>query len=162
VLANPVMVAPYDNLAGDQQRVSMDQWSGYPAARDRLLRAIAQSAPNRTVVLTGDIHANWVNELRTDFRRAERAPVAAEFVGTSISSGGDGSSESVLSTPAIRAENPHVKWQQSRRGYMRCTVGADAWTTEYRTVPYVTRPDAPLETPTRWRVTRGRPGIEQA
>ena len=161
VLANPIMVAPYDNLAGDQQRVSMDQWSGYPAARDRLLRTVAQSAPNRTVVLTGDIHANWVNELRTDFRRAERAPVAAEFVGTSISSGGDGSSESVLSTPAIRAENPHVKWQQSRRGYMRCTVDADAWTTEYRTVAYVSRPDAPLETPTRWRVTRGRPGIEQ-
>jgi alkaline phosphatase D len=44
---------------------------------------------------------------------------------------------------------------------MRCTVDADAWTTEYRTVAYVTRPDAPIETPTRWRVTRGRAGIER-
>ena len=161
VLANPVMLAPYDSLAGDQQSVSMDQWSGYPAARSRLLDAIARSAPNRTVVLTGDIHTNWVNELRTDFRRAERPSISAEFVGTSISSGGDGSDTTALATAELRAENPHVKWQQNRRGYMRCTVDADAWTTEYRTVAYVSRPDAPLETPTRWRVTRGRAGIER-
>jgi alkaline phosphatase D len=161
VLANPVMLAPYDNLAGDQQRVSMDQWSGYPAAQARLLNAIARSAPNRTVVVTGDIHSNWVNELRTDFRRAERPSIAAEFVGTSISSGGDGSDTTALSTAEARAENPHVKWQQNRRGYMRCTVDGDAWTTEYRTVAYVSRPDAPVETPTRWRVTRGRAGIER-
>jgi alkaline phosphatase D len=161
VLANPVMLAPYDNLAGDQQRVSMDQWSGYPAAQARLLNAIARSAPNRTVVVTGDIHSNWVNELRTDFRRAERPSIAAEFVGTSISSGGDGSDTTALSTAEARAENPHVKWQQNRRGYMRCTVDGDAWATEYRTVAYVSRPDAPVETPTRWRVTRGRAGIER-
>jgi alkaline phosphatase D len=161
VLANPVMLAPYDDLAGDQQRVSMDQWSGFPAARTRLLNAIATSAPNRTVVLTGDIHTNWVNELRPDFRRAERPAIAAEFVGTSISSGGDGSDTTVLSTPERRAENPLVKWQQNRRGYMRCTVDADTWTTEYRTVAYVSRPDAPVETPTTWRVTRGRSGIER-
>jgi hypothetical protein len=110
VLANPVMIAPYDNLAGDQERVSMDQWSGYPAARSRLLESIAQRAPNRTVVLTGDIHTNWVNELRTDFRRVERPSIAAEFVGTSISSGGDGNDETVLSTPEIRAE----RMKQSR------------------------------------------------
>jgi alkaline phosphatase D len=139
----------------------MDQWSGYPTARARLLDGIAQGAPNRTVVLTGDIHTNWVNELRTDFRRTERPSIAAEFVGTSISSGGDGSDISVLSTPETRAENPHIKWQQNRRGYMRCTVEADAWTTEFRTVAFVSKPDAPIETPSRWRVARGRAGIEQ-
>jgi len=160
VLANQIMVAPYDELAGDQRSVSMDQWSGYPAARTRLLDSIARSASNRTVVLTGDIHTNWVNELRPDFRRAERPSIAAEFVGTSISSGGDGSETTVLSKPETRADNPHVKWQQNRRGYMRCTVEADAWTTEFRTVAYVSRPDAPIETPSRWRVTRGRSGIE--
>jgi alkaline phosphatase D len=161
VLANQIMVGPWDDLAGDQQRVSMDQWSGYPAARARLLETIARTAPNRTVVLTGDIHSSWVNELRTDFRRPERPAIAAEFVATSISSGGDGTGTTVLSTPEVRAENPHIKWQQNRRGYMRCTVDADSWTTEFRTVAYVTRPDAPLETATRWRVTRGRPGIAQ-
>jgi alkaline phosphatase D len=161
VLANQVMVAPYDTVGGGPQRVSMDKWSGYPAARARLLDSIAQSAPNQTVVLTGDIHTNWVNELRTDFRRAERPAIGAEFVGTSISSGGDGNDETVLSTAEMRADNPHIKWQQNRRGYMKCTVDGAAWTTEFRTVPFVTKPDAPVDTSSRWRVTRGKAGIER-
>ena len=111
-----------------------------------------EATTRQNVYATGDIHTNWVNELRTDFRRPERPSIAAEFVGTSISSGGDGNDDSVLSTPEVRAENPHIKWQQNRRGYMRCTVDGDAWTTEFRTVAYVSRPDAPIETPSRWRV----------
>src|SRR5690606_9938492 len=63
VLAQQVMVAPFDNVAGDARNLSMDQWSGYPAARERLMRTIAERAPNRTIVLAGDIHSNWVNEL---------------------------------------------------------------------------------------------------
>ena len=161
VLANQVMVAPYDSMEGNGQRVSMDQWSGYPAARDRLLRSIAQRAPNRTVVLTGDIHSNWVNELRTDFRRPEQSTIAAEFVGTSISSGGDGEESTILATPAERADNPHIKWHHNRRGYIKCAVDANSWTAEYRSVAFVSRPGALLETPARWRLTRGRAGIER-
>jgi alkaline phosphatase D len=158
VLANQVMMAPNDTETGPATRVSMDQWSGYPAARDRLLRAIADRAANRTVVLTGDIHSHWVNELHADFSRPDRPVVAAEFVGTSISSGGDGNASPGDSQSA---RNPHVKWFANRRGYISCSVEPGAWTAEYRTVPFVTRPNAPLETPTRWRVTHGRAGIER-
>jgi len=84
--------------------------------------------------------------------------VAAEFVGTSISSGGDGNASPGDSQSA---RNPHVKWFANRRGYISCRVEPGAWIAEYRTVPFVTRPDAPLETPTRWRVTHGRAGIER-
>jgi len=124
-----------------------------------MLNAVATHAPNRTVVITGDIHSNWVNELHDGFSRPDKRVVAAEFVGTSISSGGDGSDVNRATGP-VGAENPHVKWQNSRRGYITCNVTPDAWTTEYRVVPFITRPDAPLQTPTRWRVTRTRPGIE--
>jgi alkaline phosphatase D len=158
VLSNQVMVAPNDTDPGPGTRVSMDQWSGYPAARDRLLRTIAERAPNRTVVLTGDIHTHWVNELHTDFARPDRPVVAAEFVGTSISSGGDGTA---APNDSQSGRNPHVKWFANRRGYISCTVDATAWTADYRTLPFVTRPDAPVETPSRWRVTRGKPGIER-
>jgi alkaline phosphatase D len=158
VLANQVMVAPNDTDPGPGTRVSMDQWSGYPAARDRLLRSVAERAANRTVVLTGDIHTHWVNELHADFSRPDRPVVAAEFVGTSISSGGDGSA---APGDSQSTRNPHVKWFANRRGYIACSVDPAAWTAEYRTVPFISRPDAPLETPTRWRVTHGRPGIER-
>jgi alkaline phosphatase D len=160
VLANQVMVAPFDAMPGDGARVSMDQWSGYPVARDRLLGTIAAKAPNRTVVVTGDIHSHWVNELRSSFSTPGAPTIAAEFVGTSISSGGDGTDRNAASGPSA-ADNPHLKWQNSRRGYVSCTVTPDQWTAEYRTVPYVTRLDAPIETPTRWRVVNGKPGIEQ-
>jgi alkaline phosphatase D len=161
VLAQQVMVAPFDFRTGPEEQVSMDQWSGYPAARDRLLGTIAERAPNRTVVLTGDIHSAWVNELRADFGRPDAPVVAAEFVGTSIASGGDGADRSGGVTDATMAENPHLRWQNARRGYLSCQVTAEAWHTDYRVVPFVTRPGAPVETASRWRVAHGLAGIEQ-
>lgn len=160
VLANQVMMAPYDADPTDAVSVSMDQWSGYPVARDRLLNALAKRAPNRTVVITGDIHSNWVNELHSDFSRPDRPTIGAEFVATSISSGGDGSATLPATAKAALAANPHVKWHNRQRGYVSCTIDADTWHTEFRTVPYVTKPGAPIETPSKWRVTHGKAGID--
>ncbi len=160
--------ATIDYLAGADRGLSMDSWTGYPAARARMVRAIAQHAPNRTVVITGDNHANWVHEIRGSgpagvsvASAASGATVAAEFVGTSISSGGDGSERSTSVPDSVLSENPTIKWQNNRRGYVVCEVTPDAWRTEFRTVPFVTRPDAPVETPTKWRLTHGRAGVER-
>jgi alkaline phosphatase D len=124
-----------------------------------LLKTIAERARNSTVVLSGDIHANWVNELHSSFDRRDRPVVAAEFVGTSITSGGDGS-EQFTGFDAQRAENPHVKWHNNRRGYVTCRVTPTEWRTDFRTVDYVSRPGAPVKTASSWRVERGKPGIE--
>ncbi len=161
VLAQQVMMAPFD--ADPEQGVvtSVDQWSGYPVARDRLLSAIAGTAPGRTVVITGDIHSNWVNDLRSGFQRPDRPVVATEFVGTSISSAGDGQEQPERVTLAL-PDNPHLHWQNSRRGYVRCRVTPTDWTTHYRTVDYVSRPGAALNTPTMWRCEYGRPGVQRA
>jgi alkaline phosphatase D len=161
VLANQIMVAPFDEEPGAEVRLPMDHWSGYPAARDRLLRAVAERAPNRTVVITGDIHSNWVNELRSSFSAPGAPTVAAEFVGTSISSGGDGAERVGIVNERTLAENAHLKWHNARRGYVSCTVTPDRWRTEYRVVPFVSKPDAPVETASRWRLTRGRAGVER-
>lgn len=158
VLAQQVMVAPYDSELGAQQRVSMDAWSGYPAARERLLGLLAERAPNRNVVLTGDIHSNWVNELHAGFDRPGRPVIGAEFVSTSISSGGDGEA-AWQGVPEAMGENPHLKWHTARRGYVLHDVGAQAWQATYREVPYVSRPGAPVTTASAWRVEHGRAGI---
>ncbi|HLA91545.1 MAG TPA: alkaline phosphatase D family protein [Gemmatimonadaceae bacterium] len=162
VIAQQVMMAPFDDTPGEQVRSHMDAWGGYPVARDRLLGAIAQRAPNRTVVLSGDIHSNWVNELRAGFTRPGAPAVAAEFVGTSISSGGDGADRSQNVNERTMPENPHLKWQNARRGYVTCAVTPDEWRADYRTVPFVSRPGAPVETASAWVVRRGRAGIERA
>ncbi len=162
VLANQVMMAPYDSTPDDVTTASMDQWSGYPVARDRLLKAIGDAAPNRTIVITGDIHSNWVNEIHSDFSRPGKPVVAAEFVATSISSGGDGSAVLSPGARASIADNPHVKWHNRQRGYVSCTVNESQWISDYRVVPFVSRPGAPIETASRWIVTRGRSGVQKA
>lgn len=141
---------------------SMDQWSGYPAARERLLDAIAQRAANRTVVLTGDIRTNWANELASGFSTPGRPTIAAEFVATSISSGGDDSATLSAAAQASLAENPHAKWHNRQRGYLTCAVDESSWTTDFRVVPFVRKPDAPIATASRWLVRHGRPGIQRA
>ena len=161
VLAQQIMMTPFDNEPGEVSAFSMDTWSGYPAARERLMRSIAERAPNRTVVLTGDIHSHWANELHRDFAPREGAGIGAEFVATSVTSGGDGGETAPWVNDRNLAENPQVRFHSGRRGYMTCTVDSEAWTTEYRTVPYVSRLGAPIETPARFRVVNGQPGLQR-
>jgi alkaline phosphatase D len=85
---------------------------------------------------------------------------AGVFVGTSISSGGDGNDNNVASGP-LAGDNPHLKWQNGRRGYVSCVVSPEEWRAEYRTVELVSKPDAPVSTPTKWIVRNGVAGIER-
>ena len=159
VLVNQIRIAPFDNAPGADRRVSMDQWSGYPVALERLSRALATHSQNRAVAISGDIHSNWVHELRGSYDRPGAPIVGAEFVGTSISSGGDGQEAGSSWNDKTRAENPDAKWHNARRGYVVCEFAAKETRAIYRTVPFVSKPDAPIETASSWRVEFGRPGI---
>lgn len=156
VLAQQVMMARVDRAPGEAVELSMDQWSGYEYERRRLLRHLRDRSIRNPVVLTGDIHSNWANELAVEAGPAPAENVAVEFVGTSISSGGDG-----LAVPkwaeSAQAENPFVKFVNQERGYVRCEVTPEHWTTDYRTVPYVSRPGAPIQTRATFVVDSGRP-----
>ncbi len=63
--------------------ITVDQWDGYRSERAEILSAIA--GVDNVVVLTGDLHATYVNELQVDFD-APGQPVAVEFVCPGISS----------------------------------------------------------------------------
>ena len=119
VLAQQVMVARADKTAGPAVHYSMDQWPGYEFERRRLLLHFADKKIKNPVVLTGDIHSDWANELIADFDQLDSRSVATEFVGTSISSGGDGS-DTPKARAHLTAENPFVKYFNSERGYVRC------------------------------------------
>ena len=117
----------------------MDQWPGYAHERMALMRFLAERRVPNPVVLTGDIHSNWVNDLRVDDRKPETPVVATEFVGTSISSGGNGKAE-VPDLERRLAENPCVRFLNAQRGYVRCTVTPGLWRSDYRVVEEVTSP----------------------
>jgi len=147
-------------MPGEQIRVAMDKWSGYPVARDRLLRTIGQAAPNRTVVLTGDIHSNWVNDLKPEFYKEDSPVVATEFVGSSITSGGDGS-DTRPTTETQLAENPHIRFYNGQRGYVRCSLKPDRWQTDYKVLATVAQPGAPVINRASFVVENGKPGAKR-
>lgn len=157
IIAQQVMMGQVDGVAGPEQQFSMDQWNGYAAARKRLLDFMRDRKPSNPVVLTGDIHTNWVSDLKPEFDREESPVVATEFVGTSISSGGDGA-DVRPNTQSILSENPHIKFFNAQRGYVKCSVTPERWRTEYRVLEKVSRPDEPITTRATFVVENGRPG----
>lgn len=161
VLAQQIMVARVDKTRGPEVTYSMDQWPGYEFERRRLLRHLHEARTSNPVVLTGDIHSNWANELIADFDQLDSRVVATEFVGTSISSGGDGAN-TPRANDQLLAENPFVKFHNAERGYVRCEVTPQRWRTDYRTVPFVSKAGAPLNTRASFVVESGRPQLQRA
>jgi alkaline phosphatase D len=161
VLAQQVMFARVDRLAGPGVAYSMDQWPGYEVERRRVLQYLHERKIVNPVVLSGDIHTHWANDLIADFAGLDSRIVASEFVGTSISSGGDG-----VAVPKdldkLLAENPFVKFHNAERGYLMCEVTPALWRTDFRTVPFVERPGAPLNTRATYVVESGMPGTRRA
>jgi alkaline phosphatase D len=135
--------------------VNMDQWDGYPAARDRLLTLLKEQEIDNAVVLTGDIHASGVATMHETLSDVETPVVATEFVTTAVSSGSQYSEsiDSVLKTflPSIK----HIHYAElTQRGYSRHTVTADAWRVDFRKVETVLEPDAPVETVASFELPR--------
>jgi alkaline phosphatase D len=161
VLPQQVMMARVDRTVGPEARFSMDQWPGYEAERRRILEFFGSRRPANPIVLTGDIHTNWVNDLTIDCGDPKSPTVGTEFVVTSISSGGDGT-DAPGNLAGLLAENPCVKFHNAQRGYVSCEVTPDRLRADYQVVPFVTKPGAPKTTRASFVVENGRPGAVTA
>jgi alkaline phosphatase D len=105
--------------------LNLDAWDGYPAERERLY-AVLRQAGARPIVLAGDSHAFWANELAD----ASGTRVAVEFGATSITSpppGLDSRIPGVRFTTVVTAQNPDVVYcDESRRGFVLLTLTPEA------------------------------------
>jgi alkaline phosphatase D len=158
VLAQQVLMAEVDLRAGSGRAWYSDAWVGYAADRARLLRFLQRRRPSNPVVLSGDIHSFFVNDLKLDNHR-EHAPVlATEFAGTSITSGAGKYGAFARHPP----EHPHIRFFESRlRGYTRCTLRPDSWRTDLRVVDSITDREARVRTLARFLVEDGHPGAHR-
>ncbi|MCA9035969.1 MAG: alkaline phosphatase D family protein [Planctomycetaceae bacterium] len=161
VLAQQVMMAPLNRGEGEDKRYSMDQWPGYDVSRRRLLNFFHERKIPNPVVLTGDIHLNWVNDLQLDFEDPNSPLVGTELVGTSMTSGGNGGN-SIPEYERAAAQNDFVRWYNSNRGYVSCELTPRTWTSYFRTTPFVDKPGAPIETKATFVIENGKPGAQQA
>lgn len=161
VLTQQVMMARVDLTPGEARTHSMDQWPGYEANRQRMMNFFEQQKSLNPIVITGDIHSNWVNNLQVNCDDEKSPVVGTEFVGTSISSGGDGI-DATRNTAEILRENPFIKYFNAQRGYVSCEVTPTTWVSRYQIVPTVTKPDSPVETRKTFIVEHDRPGAIEA
>ena len=161
VLAQQVMMARVERGDGVKREFSMDQWPGYDVSRTRLLKFIADRKISNPVVLTGDIHTNWVNDLKVDFDDPNSATVATEFVGTSMTSGGNGGKPIPKYERALEV-NEFVKWYNAERGYVSCTLTPTEWRSNFRVVPFVDKPDAPIIDRATFVIESGTAGAKPA
>ena len=133
-----------------------DGWDGYAPARRRLLATVAAKKVPGVVVLGGDVHSNYVADLRVDFDD-ERSPViASEFCGTSITSL-PGVAQARIDQ--AREYNPHLRYGRSdERGYMRFELDAKELRANLRVVERPVDPASGVVTAARFVVDAARPG----
>ncbi|SHE63983.1 alkaline phosphatase D [Fodinibius roseus] len=160
VLAQQVMMAQDDRQEGPGTAFGMDKWDGYAATRNRLFDVVKENDIDNMVVLTGDSHKNWVNDLKDDFSNPDSRTLGTEFMGTSITSGGNGTDFPGYAS-TILAENPHIKFYNAQRGYVRCSITPERWQTDFRVVPYVETKGADIRTRASFVVENGQPGAVQ-
>ncbi|MGH8129706.1 MAG: alkaline phosphatase D family protein, partial [Steroidobacteraceae bacterium] len=120
VIAQNVMMMTVAEGTPESPRHYSDAWAGYPPARERLLASIVKHRASNPVVLTGDIHSFWVNEIAS----AAGRPVAVELVTSSIAT-------STYDKSAVLPLNPGAKFHDGRHnGYVRCTLEREKLRTE--------------------------------
>jgi len=115
VLAQSIMFVTILESWNESPRIFTDAWAGYAPARERLLSALARHETANPVVLTGDIHSFWVNEVAN----AAGRPVGVEFVTSSIATSTSDRSQAL-------PLNPQVRFHEGQHsGYIRCELDHD-------------------------------------
>ena len=135
-----------------------DDWNGYPASRTRLLRHIHDARVANPLVVGGDIHSFWANDLKIDFDDPKSLVVATEFVGTSVSALGPS-----FDFAAALPENPHVRFfDKSVRGYTCADITRARTTVRFQAISDPRDPRAAMSTLRTFIVEAGRPGVVPA
>jgi alkaline phosphatase D len=159
VIAQDVLMAQVRVKQNNEYGFSTDDWDGYPAGRARLLKRIHDTQVANPVVLSGDIHSFWANDLKLDFDDPGSPIVATEFVGTSISSYGPPYEVIAQTLP----DNPHVHFFESReRGYVCVDLERAHMQARMRVVSDVKDPKATVSTLRTFAVEAGKPGVVAA
>ena len=117
---------------------NLDAWDGYPAARERLYASFRR-AGSQPLVLAGDSHAFWANNLADESGQ----PVGVEFGTSAISSPsvGDALPQMPIGDLLTQA-SPEVHFcDQRAKGYILLTLTPDRAIADYVAVSTILAPD---------------------
>ena len=147
-------------LPGTNERfLYADGWDAFPAARRRLMEAIAQPRVRDVVFLGGDVHRHVAANLRLNPLDPRSPIVASELVASSISSRG----LSELLTSAMRRRQPDLLHCRSdQRGYALLELTEQRLSCDFMATPHPVSADARFSVQARYTIERGRPGPVRA
>jgi alkaline phosphatase D len=147
LLAQNVMVMTVAEGTAESPRHYSDAWAGYPPARERLFGALAKHGTENPVVLTGDIHSFWVNDLAN----AAGRPVAVELVTSSIAT-------STYDKSAVLPLNPGVRYHDGmHNGYVRCALDRDRLRADFVTIADRSDPRSTSRIAASFEIRSGEP-----
>jgi alkaline phosphatase D len=133
-----------------------DVWDGYAATRDRTLAALVHPAVRNAVILGGDVHSFWLNDIRHDFGRPETPSVASEIV-TSCLASRNGPAALFGSAQVL---NPHVRYlDNAHAGYVRLDVTKDRVDVDMRAVGDLADRASPVRSLATRPIEDRRPGF---
>lgn len=140
--------------------ISMDAWDGYPANRQRIYDAM-RAVDSGFVVISGDSHNFWMNQLHDD---SDGAVVGVEFATASVTSMGGyewfGDDPEIfdISERVMVEECRDVYWADARhRGYILLVLDADEVRADYIGVNTVFSREYTARTLARFSVERETP-----
>ena len=158
LLAQGSQIAPGGVLSPLGRSIFSDGWDGYPAARARLLRAIAAQPRGDVVCLGGDVHRHTVARLRADVADERTPVVASEFVASSITS----RSISETAIEMMLRSNPDLLHARGdERGYMAFELTPERLRCELRATAHPVTTEAVVRRQAGYVVERGRPGPQR-
>jgi alkaline phosphatase D len=158
LLVQQTLFAPFNQGTRDAPRWWTDAWDGYPAARERLVRVLANGQVRNPVILGGDVHCFYATDIPAGGPGGpgDGRVVATEFVGSSISSRGWSREQLGRYLP----QNPHIRFAEpERRGYAVMDVTATQADVRFRAIQDVMDPASGIETLAKFAVLDGAPGV---
>ncbi|MFO1493284.1 MAG: alkaline phosphatase D family protein [Lysobacterales bacterium] len=158
LIGQQTLVAPIDEEPGAPVSVWTDGWDGYPLARQRLIAGMQRAGLSNPVIAGGDLHCAVVADVPSDPTRPDSAPIASEFVATSISA----EAWPQAHYDAVRGDNPHIRQMRAdQRGYTLLQITRDEVRADLKVVSDVHVQSPEFSTQASYRVEAGRPGPQR-
>lgn len=136
LIGQQVFFAPL-SLDGSGRSTFSDQWDGYSANRTRVLDGLSRSNVTGPLVLSGDVHSFWVNDLNA----GNGQPVASEIVTSALAA---------ASPPPSRfgealANNRHIRFSDVKQaGYVLVDISRSSLVADLRAVRDRMSSDSPV------------------
>ncbi|MGQ3139696.1 MAG: alkaline phosphatase D family protein [Sphingopyxis solisilvae] len=133
-----------------------DMWDGYEAARHRALGSLGRPTVRNAVVLGGDVHSFWLNNVLADFGDPRSKIVASEVVTSCLAS----RNGPAALFDGARSRNPHIRYHDNAHaGYALLDVVPERIDVDLRAVASLDEPAARCFSLERRSIEAGRPGF---